>query len=89
MKKILFLALTVILSAIGKAQSLKIIDHDYTAAITLAEKENKLLFIDFYTNWCVPCKKINKLIFENDSVTKDLANDFILLRYNARRQQLV
>ena len=39
---------------ITNEQNLIIVEQDYTAATDLASKENKLLFIDFYTTWCAP-----------------------------------
>ena len=33
-----------------------------------ALKENKLIFIDAYTTWCGPCKKMSKEVFTNNAV---------------------
>ena len=42
-----------------------------------------MVFIDFYTTWCAPCKKLENLVFQNDSIKNILKKDFILLKYNA------
>jgi len=70
------------------SQEFLVIDQDYNEAIKLAKKEDKLLFIDFYTTWCAPCKKLDKLVFQNDSIKKMLKNDFVLLKYNAENDSL-
>lgn len=62
---------------------LTIIEQDYNQALTAAKKEGKLLFIDFYTTWCGPCKKLDKLVFRNDSVQGLLNEKIVLLRYDA------
>jgi len=59
------------------------IDQDFNQAIELARKSNKLIFIDFYTTWCSPCKKLDKIVFQNDSIRQILGKDYILLKYNA------
>ncbi|MBC8884118.1 thioredoxin family protein [Flavobacterium piscinae] len=43
------------------------------------------MFIDFYTTWCAPCKKLEKLIFQNDSIQKIIGKDFVLLKYDAEK----
>ncbi|OHX65435.1 hypothetical protein NH26_03265 [Flammeovirga pacifica] len=65
------------------AQKLIVVEQDYIKAKELASKESKLLFIDFYTTWCAPCKQLDKLVFENDSIKEILSNDYILLKYDA------
>ncbi|WP_417369555.1 thioredoxin family protein [Gelidibacter japonicus] len=65
------------------SHDLIVIDQDYNEALTIASKENKLIFIDFYTTWCAPCKKLDKLVFQNDSIKQILKKDIILLKYNA------
>ena len=49
------------------------------------EKTN---YNDIYTNRCNQNKKINKLIFKNDSIKQILKNDFILLKYNAENDSV-
>jgi thiol-disulfide isomerase/thioredoxin len=65
------------------AKPLQIIEQDYERARQVAEREGKLLFIDFYTDWCGPCKQLDKLVFRNDSLTELLAERVVLLRYDA------
>jgi thioredoxin-related protein len=33
-----------------------------------AKKENKYIFVDCYTTWCGPCKRMDKEVYPNDSV---------------------
>ena len=36
-----------------------------------AKAENKLIFIDCYTQWCGPCKKMSKEVFPQASVGEE------------------
>ena len=36
----------------------------FDEAIAAAKQENKLVFIDFYTDWCGPCKMVGPIIDE-------------------------
>jgi len=64
---------------------LTIIEQDYKRALELAAEQDKLLFIDFYTVWCGPCKKLDKYVFHNDSVKGLLAQQVVLLKYDAEQ----
>lgn len=70
------------------AQSLTVIDQDYKKAQQAAKAENKLIYVDFYTDWCGPCKKLDKLVFQNDSIKEILAKDIVLLKYNAENDSI-
>ena len=70
------------------AEDLTVIEQDYAAARRLAAAEKKLLFVDFYTTWCGPCKKLDRLVYTNDSVRHVLGSDFILLKYNAENDSV-
>nr|MCU0391718.1 thioredoxin family protein [Thermoflexibacter sp.] len=35
-----------------------------------AKMENKPYFVYFYTNWCMPCKKMNETVFTNPEFVK-------------------
>ncbi|WP_299671454.1 thioredoxin family protein [uncultured Polaribacter sp.] len=69
-------------------QNLIAIDQDYKEALKIASKEDKLIFIDFYTTWCAPCKKLDKWVFQNDSIKNIFKKDFILLKYNAENDTI-
>ncbi len=73
---------------INKSKELIIVEQDYDKALSLASQEDKLLFIDFYTTWCAPCKKLDKLVFQNDSIKNLLGKDFVLLKYDAEKDTI-
>jgi thioredoxin-related protein len=45
-----------------------------------AKKENKYIFVDCFTTWCGPCKKMDKDVYANDSVGELLNAQFISVK---------
>ena len=57
MKKII-LFLSVSLFALSLVAQTNFRDITYKEALAAAKAEKKLVFIDFYTSWCGPCKML-------------------------------
>lgn len=88
-KYLLFCILTQILFTQDLfTQSLTIVEQDYEKAKLLARQEQKLLLVDFYTTWCAPCKLLDKLVFRDTVVSRSIAKDFIVLRYDAEKDSV-
>lgn len=49
----------------------------FQQAMELAEKENKLIFLDIYATWCGPCKKLKSTTFSNKEVGDFYNQSFI------------
>ena len=54
-------------------------EYGYSDALEKAEKENKPIFAYFTANWCAPCKRVKKEIFEKKEFKK-IADKVVLLR---------
>ncbi|HFC00865.1 MAG TPA: DUF255 domain-containing protein [Phaeodactylibacter sp.] len=56
-----------------------------TDIVDLAKKENKLVFIDFYTSWCQPCKMMSKDVFTDKEIGKFFNKKFVNYKVNAEK----
>lgn len=50
-----------------------------------ARQEKKLIFIDVYTSWCIPCKKMVKDVFVLPEVGERFNKDFINYKIDAEK----
>ena len=58
----------------------------FDEACTAAKNENKLVFIDFFTDWCGPCKKMSAQTFPEKAVGDFMNAKFIPVKYNAEKE---
>lgn len=82
MKKIiltLFIALGAALSA--QAQEINWISMD--DALAKQKKEPKPIFMDVYTDWCGPCKMLDKNTFSNQEVADYINKNYYPVKFNA------
>lgn len=70
---------------VSAQQTLTIIEQDYELAKRTAVQQQKLLIVDFYTTWCVPCKRLDKEIFNNDSIAHEISKNYVVLKYDAEK----
>lgn len=54
---------------------------DINREVKRASKLNKPVMLDFYADWCISCKEMEKYTFSNPKVRKEL-NKFVLLQAN-------
>lgn len=58
----------------------------FDEALQAAKKENKLVFIDFYTDWCGPCKRMAREVFPQKEVGKYFNSKFVCLKLDAEKE---
>ncbi|TYP97432.1 thioredoxin-like protein [Tenacibaculum adriaticum] len=83
MQKTIFLVSFLLNACIALSQGIEFKDVSVNKAIDLAEKENKYVFIDVYTNWCRPCKLMDKQVFTQKKVGDYFNSKFINIKVNA------
>ncbi|NNE32792.1 MAG: thioredoxin fold domain-containing protein [Winogradskyella sp.] len=52
-------------------------------AIELQKKNPKKIIMDVYTNWCGPCKMLDKNTFHNPDVVKYINKNYYAVKFNA------
>jgi thiol-disulfide isomerase/thioredoxin len=58
----------------------------FDAACATAKAEGKLIFIDFYTTWCEPCKRLDKDTWTNADVGKLVGEKAVALKLDAEKE---
>lgn len=83
MHKILFsfLLLFIANTAAGNAQEIKWMSMN--EALEAQQKEPKKIFMDAYTDWCGPCKLLDKNTFSNKDVAKYVNEHYYPVKFNA------
>jgi len=87
-KRILIAAIILWAHPVHAQQTLSIIEQDYELAKQTAKEQHKLLIVDFYTTWCVPCKMLDKKIFKNDSMANEISKNYVVLKYDAEKDSV-
>lgn len=59
---------------------------NYAEALKAAKTENKLVFIDFYTTWCGPCKMMMKNVFPQPQVGDYFNNKYVCIKLDAEKE---
>ncbi len=62
-------------------------DNDYKSVFKNAKNENKMVFIDFYTNWCGPCKLFEKEIVTDSIFIDYISGNFLSTKINAEIEE--
>lgn len=85
MKKILLLTLFLI-QVSGFAQ---IPWMTMTQALAAQKKEPKKIIIDFYADWCAPCKEMDKFTFNHPEIAKIINEKFYAVKFESDGNDIV
>ena len=56
-------------------------------ALAMAKDSGKLIIVNFYTDWCPNCKRMNEKTYRDEGVLKQLSKSFIPVKLNAESSQ--
>ena len=56
-----------------------------TEAIEEAKLKDQLVFMDFYTDWCTPCKMMDKDVYSDLAIAKLFNDNFVNLKVNCEK----
>jgi len=75
------IVLTVLVVMIGwsqmQAQGIDFFKGNWEEALAEAKKQEKVIFVDAYAEWCGPCKRMDKLVFSDREVGEFYNKNFI------------
>ncbi|MFN3639897.1 MAG: thioredoxin family protein [Flavobacterium sp.] len=80
MKKVLWLFVAVLATFASQAQEIKWMTFD--EAMAAQKKSPKPIFMDVYTDWCGPCKMLDKNTFSNKEVAEYINANFYAVKFN-------
>ncbi len=58
---------------------------EWGEVLALAELEDKIIFLDAYTSWCRPCKKMDKVVFSRPDVGDLYNENFLNVKVNMEK----
>jgi thiol-disulfide isomerase/thioredoxin len=86
MKKSFFLLL-IFLASFNLVQAQKIEWMTLAEAMEAQKAEPKKIFMDVYTDWCGPCKLLDKNTFQNPDVSNYISEHYYAVKFNAEGQE--
>ena len=81
---IFWMSLSLVLPA---QEGIEFFSGGFQEALSLAKKEDKTIFVDAYTTWCGPCKRMKKHVFPDKSVGEFYNEHFINLAIDMETQE--
>ena len=59
----------------------------FNDGLAKARTENKPIFVEFYADWCIFCKKFQKETIKDPKVARMLSENFVYVRLNGENSQ--
>jgi thioredoxin-related protein len=87
MKKVLLILSLSLLSMVSFAQEIKWMTMD--EALEAQKKEAKPIFMDVYTDWCGPCKMLDKNTFNDPAVVEFISKNYYAVKFNAEGNDVI
>ena len=93
MKKIiLFISLSLFFLNCNSTQKVAAVESveftpsdNLTAVLEMAAGKEKLVFVDFYTTWCLPCKLMDEDVFTDKGISQLMNNNFVNYKVDAEK----
>lgn len=85
MKKNSLLALLLMLLGNASFAQINFDKGTWGDVLNRAKSEDKIIFVDVYTDWCGPCKMMDKNIFSKEEVGNVYNNKFVCYKLNAEK----
>ncbi len=87
MKKIipLLFLFSICFSVFGQAEGIDFTRASWKEILSKAAEEDKIIFLDAFTSWCGPCKKMSKEIFTQDKVGEYFNSNFISVKMDMEK----
>lgn len=79
----------VILTAFAPKSQKELKWLDWNTGYPLAKKQNKIILVDAYTDWCGWCKKMDRDTYTNQEIIDLLNKDFIVIKFNPELTDIV
>lgn len=87
MKKLLFFAF--LLFSVSAINAQEINWMSMNDALKAQEKNPKKIFVDAYTDWCGPCKLLDRNTFSNKDVATYINKHFYAVKFNAEGNEVI
>lgn len=83
-----FLIWAALLAATGlAAQQIDFTQEAWEEVKTRAAKEGKGIFVDIYTSWCLPCRKMSATVFTNKDVADYINAHYVAVKLDAEKEK--
>lgn len=91
MKKLILLGVALFCGMCGKvtAQGIVFQERSFQTSQEIAKKENKIIFVDFFTRWCGPCKVLANTVFVLPEVGEYFNKNFVCCKLDAEKEGVV
>jgi thiol-disulfide isomerase/thioredoxin len=60
-------------------------DKSFEEVLKMAKTQNKLIFMDCFTTWCGPCKRLSSMVFPDPAVGEYYNKNFINTKFDMER----
>lgn len=84
MRRIIAIGMLIALAAAGAHAEVTWETGSWDDILAKAAKENRFVFVDFYAVWCGPCKRLDKITYQDEAVV-EFMNTMLNVKYDAEK----